>query len=140
MKCNELMIWDWCCNEHGTPMQIINVGTDAYATCEPSGRAYAFSDVEGFNPQPIEITSDILKKNGWEERSYDLPAVLKQTICVKDANGKHLIYGHGLSIWLDYDKYDGAYADIIVPVKYVHQLQQVLRLAGLTELANNFKI
>ena len=135
------MLFDWCCNEHGTPMQIINVGTDAYATCETSGRAYAFSDVEGFNPQPIEITSDILKKNGWEERNYDLPAVLKKTIYVKDANGKHLIYGFGiLSIWLNYDKYDGAYADIIVPCKYVHQLQQVLRLAGMTELANDFKV
>ena len=27
-----------------------------------------------------------------------------------------------------------------VAIKYVHQLQQVLRLAGMTELANNFKI
>ena len=27
-----------------------------------------------------------------------------------------------------------------VAIKYVHQIQQVLRLAGMTELANNFKI
>lgn len=25
-------------------------------------------------------------------------------------------------------------------IKYVHQLQQVLRLAGLTDVANNFKV
>ena len=35
---------------------------------------------------------------------------------------------------------NGLLADINIPVKYVHQLQQVLRLAGMTELANNFKI
>ena len=27
-----------------------------------------------------------------------------------------------------------------VAIKYVHQIQQVLRLAGMTDLANNFKI
>ena len=34
----------------------------------------------------------------------------------------------------------GVYSDIVILVKYVHQLQQVLRLAGMAELANNFKI
>ena len=31
-------------------------------------------------------------------------------------------------------------ANIVIPVKYAHQFQQVLRLAGMAELANNFKI
>ena len=35
---------------------------------------------------------------------------------------------------------DGVYSDIVIPIKYVHQLQQALRLAGMTEMANNFKI
>ena len=142
MKCNELMIWDWCCNGHGLPMQIIDVGEEAYGACEENkGYAWEFSDDEGCNPHPIEITTDILKKNGWEAHSYEIPGMWKVTVYVKDANGKHLIDSHGiLSIWLDYDKYDGAYADIVVPVKYVHQLQQVLRLAGLTDMANNFKV
>ena len=38
------------------------------------------------------------------------------------------------------DKEEGAYANIVIPIKYVHQLQQVLRLAGLTDMANNFKV
>lgn len=143
MKCNELMIWDWCCNEHGTPMRIINVGTDAYATCETSGRAYAFSDVEGFNPQPIEITSDILKKNGWEVRSYYSSFHnLGDYSFMRDANGNHLELKQGmLAIWNEYEPdNDGVYSDIVIPVKYVHQFQQVLRLAGLTDMANNFKV
>ena len=39
-----------------------------------------------------------------------------------------------------YGHNERAYADIIAPIKYVHQLQQVLRLAGLNELADNFKV
>ena len=32
MKCRELQFGDWCCNKHGFPMQITNVGEDyAYA-------------------------------------------------------------------------------------------------------------
>ena len=46
-----------------------------------------------------------------------------------------------LSIWLAYgDANDGVFSDVIVPCKYVHQLQQVLRLVGLTDMANNLKI
>ena len=38
------------------------------------------------------------------------------------------------------DKEEGAYANIVIPIKYVHQLQQVLRLAGMTDMANDFKV
>ena len=64
------------------------------------------------------------------------------TYCSKKEAGNYLEWMRGtLSIWFDYDKdSDGVYADILVPCKYVHQLQQVLRLAGMTELANNFKV
>ena len=35
MLCKELMYGDWCCDKHGFPMQITNVGDDyAYATFE----------------------------------------------------------------------------------------------------------
>lgn len=37
-------------------------------------------------------------------------------------------------------KDDGAYANIAIPIKYVHQLQQALRIAGMTDFANNFKV
>ena len=143
MKCRDFMVFDWCCNEHGIPMQIIDVGEEAYAACkENKGFAWAFSDVEGFNPHPIVITSDILKDNGWAVHSYTLPHNLKGYYFVKDESGNHLEYGRRrLSIWLDYEKNnDGVYSDIVIYVNYVHQLQQVLRLAGMTDMANNFKV
>ena len=137
------MLFDWCCNEHGTPMQIIDVGEEAYAACkEHKGCDWVFSDVEGFNPQPIVITTELLKANGWKVVVEKFCDVICYECCVKDENGNHLEWRRGiLSIWLDYEKNnDGVYSDIVIPVKYAHQLQQALRLAGMTDLANNFKV
>ena len=139
MKANELMIRDWCCNKHGFPMQITNVGEDyAYATWEGNeGDPLEYNDKDE-QPQPIEITRDILKKNGWMERHLTDSSVLTYYF-VKDEGDTHLEFKRDtLTIWFNYET--GYYFDIAIPVKYVHQLQQVLRLAGMTEMANNFKI
>ncbi len=143
MKCKELQICDWIQDKNGFQWQIIGVGDDyAYATfegneCDP----WEFDDKDD-QPRPLPLTPEILEKNGWEEHSYTLPHNLKETFYVKDESGNHLIWNSEvLSIWFDYKKdNDGIYADIVIPVKYVHQLQQVLRIAGLTDMANNFKV
>ena len=143
IKCKELMVGDWCRDGHGFPMQITNVGDDyAYATFEGlEGDPWEFDDKD-FPPCAIEITDDMLSKNNWEEHSYPLPYNLHEYYYMKDEGRNHLIWNSEvLTIWIDYEKdSDGVYADIIVPCEYVHQLQQVLRLAGMTELANNFKV
>ena len=144
MKCRELMVLDWCYDKHGFPMQITNVGEDyAYATFEGNeGDPWEFDDKDD-QSEPIEITDDIMRKNNWEECDYPLPYNLHEYYYVKDESGNHLIWNSEvLSIWFDWekDKEEGAYANIVIPIKYVHQLQQVLRFAGMTEMANNFKI
>ncbi len=143
MKCQELQIWDWITDGHGLPMQITNVGDDyAYATFEGNeGDPWEFDDKDG-QPQPIEITGDLLKANGWGVCSYNFLSNLIRYYYVKDEGENHLIWERGiLTIWSDCKKYnEGVYADIVISCKYVHQLQQVLRLAGMTDLANNFKI
>ena len=141
MLCKELQYGDWCCNEHGFPMQITVVGDDyAYATFEGNeADPWEFDDKDD-QPQPIEITEDILKQNKWEVRGYTgLP---DEHCYVKDEGRNHLLWRHGtLSIWLAYgETIDIVFSDVTVPCKYVHQLQQALRLAGLTDMANNFKI
>ena len=142
MKCRELQFGDWCCNKHGFPMQITNVGDDyAYATFEGNeGDPWEFDDKDD-QPQPIPLTNDILRNNDWRERPLVLSldySVLSYNF-VKDEGDTHLeIKRDTLIIWFNYEK--GLYADIIIPIKYVHQLQQALRLAGMTDMANNFKI
>ena len=143
MLCKELMVGDWCRSGHGFPMQITNVGDDyAYATFEGlEGDPWEFDDKD-CKPCAIEITDNMFSKNNWEEHSYPLPYNLHEYYYMKDEGRNHLIWNSEvLSIWFDYEKdNDGVYADIIIPCKYVHQLQQVLRLAGMTDMANNFKV
>ena len=143
IKCKDLMYGDWCRNGHGFPMQITNVGEDyAYATFDGlEGDPWEFDDKD-CQPSPIEITPELLKYNGWDVFTYEIGVATYTTYCSKKEAGNYLEWKRGThSIWFDYDKdSDGVYADILVPCKYVHQLQQVLRLAGMTEMANNFKV
>ena len=146
MKCNELQVWDWITDNNGFQWQIICVGDDyAYATCEGNeGDPWEFEDKDD-QPQPISLTNDILKKNGWEMESYMLPpyaSFIRTYYFTKDEGYTHLeLKGNTLKIWFNYEKgNDGVSPDIVIPVKYVHQLQRALRLAGMTDLANNFKV
>ena len=135
------MCGDWCCNKHGFPMQVVAVDRNhLYADFEDNdGYPFEFNDKDD-QPQPIEITDDILKQNKWEVQGYTL--LPNEHYYVKDEDGNHLLWSNGtLSIWLAYgDANDGVFSDVTVPCKYVHQLQQVLRLVGLTDMANNLKI
>ena len=146
MKCRELQIGDWITDNNGFQLQITVVGDDyAYATFEGlEGDPWEFDDKDD-QPQPIEITDDIMRKNNWKECDYPLPLPhnLQEYYYVKDEGRNHLVWNSEvLSIWLDWEegKDDGAYANIAIPVKYVHQLQGALRLAGMTDMANNFKV
>ena len=146
IRCRDLMVGDWCCDKHGFPMRITNVADDyAYATFEGNeGDPWEFDDKDD-QPQPIEITRELLKANGWRAESFMASpwnGFVLTYYFVKDEGCIHLEFKcDTLTIWFNYEKgNEGAFADISIPCKYAHQLQQVLRLAGLTELANNFKI
>ena len=141
MKCKELQIGDWIQDKNGNPMQIIGVGDDyAYATFEGNeGDPWEFNDKDD-QPCAIEITEDTLKQNKWEVQGYAL--LPSEHYFVKDDGGNHLLWSHGtLSIWLACgEDNDGVFSDVVLPCKYVHQLQHALRLCGLDELADKFKV
>ena len=141
MKCKELQIGDWIQDKNGFQWQIIGVCDDyAYATFEGNeGDPWEFDDKDD-QPEPIEITEDILKQNKWEVQGYTL--LPSEHYYVKDDGRNHLLWSHGtLSIWLACgEANDGVFSDVVLPCKSVHQLQQALRLAGLSEIADNFKV
>ena len=141
MKCKELQIGDWIQDKNGFQWQITGVGDDyAYATFEGNeGDPWEFNDKDD-HPCAIEITDDILKQNKWEVRGYTL--LPDEHYCVIYLDKYILLWSpRVLSIWFDNESYNnGVIADIIVPCKYVHQLQKVLRLAGMMDMANNFKV
>lgn len=127
MKCKEFQIGDWIQDENGSPMQITNVGDDyAYATFEGNeGDPWEFDDKDD-RSEPIPLTPEILEKNGWKETQYWYEYQDgKNTIqcCLPDMRGR--ING----IEIEHFK-----------CEYVHQYQHLLRLCGLDELADNFKV
>ena len=127
IKCRDLMYGDWCCDKHGFQWQIIGVGDDyAYATFEGNeGDPWEFDDKDD-QPEPIPITPEILEKNGWKETEYwheykDGNTIIQCSL--PDMRG--IING----VEIEHFKCES-----------VHQLQHLLRLCGLNELADNFKI
>ena len=121
------MVGDWVSIPHGFAMQIVDVGEDyAYATWEDNeGDPWEFDDKDD-QPQPIPLTPEILEKNGWKETEYWREYEDGNTIIQYSLSN---IWGIINGIEIEHFK-----------CEYVHQLQHLLRLCGLDELANNFKI
>ena len=124
IKCRDFMVGDWIANRNGFPMQIVAVDEDNAYACEGNEeRPWIFGDNEGYEPQPIVLTPEILEKNGWWYDGYDIWQHKEVSFCIEKCNGRFQCY----------DIND-------IKLDSVHQLQQILRLYGLNELADNFKI
>ena len=154
IRCRAFMVGDWCCDHHGFPMQITNVGDDyAYATFEGNeGDPWEFDDKDD-QPEPIILTPEILEKNGWyygltsdEEDAeycldgchydrhwcYDEGAGSISLIFPNDADGGELI--------IDDQSFNRHLNLVFCDTLHVHELQRTLRLCGFNELADNFKV
>lgn len=130
IKCRDLMVGDWVTNEHGFPAQIINVGDACAYTIfgdneNDEGEPWVFDNYV-YLPVPIPLTSEILEKNGWKETEYWHEYKDSNTIIQYSLSN---IWGIINGIEIEHFK-----------CEYVHQLQHLLRLCGLNELADNFKI
>ena len=80
-------------------------------------------DVPSAYCSPIPLTPEILEKNGWWYEIEDMWLHDEVSFCIEKWNGKFQCY------------------DISqIKLYSVHQLQQILRLCGLNELADNFKV
>lgn len=109
MKATELMIGDWVKSRTGMNVKIVCISHDYPCVYEP-----------------IPLTTEILKKNGWKNDGLwyeylDDKATVQS--CPPDMRG--IINGIEIKEF---------------QCKYVHQYQHLLRLCGLDELADNFKI
>lgn len=142
MKANELMIGDWVyCFDPDEPddKQINKVSAIRLEFCEEAIKFEQFSDwfEEGWFA-PIPITAEILEKNGFEIEKgliYDSMTLIVSDKCVWWCKE------YGLSI-TKYPDEDNVYVPYICnpSLVYVHELQHALRLCGLVELADNFKV
>lgn len=133
MKANELMIGDWI-QRNGKNFQVTSI-MDGYISTDEH------SDSHDYHFNPIPLTPEILEKNGIKRK-----AINDEEPYYQDEEG-YYYYQYGelgintLHIWFWYK--DG---DIMMPsnctkwikLSFVHELQRVLRLCGLDELAENF--
>ena len=153
MKCKELQISDWIQDKNGFQWQITGVGDDyAYATFEGNeGDPWEFDDKDD-QPKPIPLTPEILKKNDWY---WGLTSNEEDFVSsVGGAYNEHWVYDEGLGeitlifpngsdgglLTIDDQRFNRYLEFIWCDTLYVHELQRVLRLCGLDELANNFKL
>lgn len=132
MKANELMIGDWVLaeiyEERREPRQI----EDIYGELFNATIWYGYEIQGGYkitDANPIPLTAEILEKNGFEYD--DLPAYRHI-----DEDGRvftiYVLQNRG-TLYIDCGGY-------LPTIHHVHELQHALRLCGLTELADNFKV
>ena len=153
MKCKELQIGDWIQDENGFQWQIIGVGDDyAYATFEDNeGDPWEFDDKDG-QPEGIPLTKEMLEKNDWywgltsDEEDFES--------CVMGTYDPHWVYDEGAGeisllfpkdtdggvLKIDDQGFNRHLEFVWCDTLYVHELQHALRLCGLNELADNFKV
>ena len=149
MKCKELQIFDWVQDKNGFQWQITNVGDDyAYATFEGNeGDPWEFDDKDD-QPEGIPLTKEMLDANGFRyEKDYGpfYRSILgshyymsEYCVCVEcreTSEGRKICY-------IDCEKRkDGRRNSATIRTEfYVHTLQHALRLVGLSESADNFKV
>lgn len=143
MKATDLMCGDWVLI-NGTPHKIqaidsidaeIQADDDLYYIGED--RYHSEDKIE-----PIPLTPEILEKNGFE-RGVIIPSKFYRNI-----DNERLMfcsygscYGLGYVHWNESNDADIMHRlEVQQPIMYIHQMQHALRLFGLDQLADNFKV
>ena len=122
MKATELMVGDWVCLKDDIkcelPLKVDGVLTDDISL---DGEGF-LGGAEGLI-RPIPLTPEILNENGWWYDVEDMWLHDKVDFGIERWNGGFQCYN------INQIKLDS-----------VHELQHALRLCGLNELADNFKV
>ena len=128
MKCKELQVGDKVALINGIIATIIEVGENyayavlnGYETMDP----WEFNDQDN-HPEGIPITPEILEKNGWKHHALFMDMKADENI------------NFGWTDMFGVSLYQNGY--YMCDCKYAHTLQHALRLAGLSEIADNFKV
>ena len=131
MKVEDLMIGDWYYWEAEGKKYPMQVTKDTFK----------LSDEDISNFQPIPLTQEILEKNfTMYDLEYFIPEYPNHNPEENDYFSIYYNKWNGLSTIWKLEYVDGFYSDIetksvsIVSIKYVHDLQQFLRLLKITDI------
>lgn len=141
MKATELMIGDLVCLKDDIKCEL-PLKIDGVLTNDISLEGEGFlGGAEGLI-RPIPITPEILEKNGFER------GVITPSKFYRNIDNERLMfcsygscYGLGYVHWNESNDADIMHRlEVQQPIMYIHQMQHALRLFGLDQLADNFKI
>ena len=131
MKVEDLMIGDWYYWEADGKKYPMQVTKDTFK----------LSDEDISNFEPIPLTKEILEKNfTMYDLEYFIPEYPNHNPEENDYFSIYYNKWNGLSTIWKVEYIDGFYSDIetksvsIVSIKYVHDLQQFLRLLKITDI------
>ena len=151
MKANELMIGDWVSDKYGYLTQITFIG-NGYVSFEDDEGNLCQLDDKCNQPEPIPLTPEILKKNGWY---WGLTSEEEDMVSLfEGAYDEHWVYDEGAGeislifpedtngglLKVDDQRFNRHLNFLWNDTLYVHELQNSLRICGLNELADNFKL
>mgnify|MGYP007080084293 CR=1 FL=1 len=133
MKTSDLMIYDSIADEYGFPMYVTAVGVDyVYATFEggpeDDENEYTDKDFAEGNARPIELTPDMLLANGFTQENGKYNLTIQETTYLRIEDMGRLF---ALNACGEIRRFR---------VRYVHELQHILRSMDLSEFADDFKI
>lgn len=122
MKAQDLMVGDWIIVDNEA-MQVMPTLIDALFYDEP------------IKAEPIAIDGAILSANGFAKQP-DVPEGLFNYVY---NNGGQIVYVSPLP-WDCFSIDANFNGRLSMSIQYVHELQHILRLIGINDLADNFKI
>ena len=150
MKPTDLMIKDWVLWKNRY-VQVVRISGIVYsfghidtllAHCNDVGDGIETHDISKISPIPL--TTEILEKNGWIQCKYETCKSLYEYkglhlrhTMIKRSNGRWVANVNG-NVEKFHDEYTHSF--LRINVFYVHELQHALRLCGLIDLADNFKV
>ena len=128
MKASDFMIGDWV-DIFPTYCQVLSIGKKGRIYTTTVSNYKVESDIGVF------INNEILEANGFV-RKYD-----DSDLDFYWEEGKqHIEIWQRCNLWYIQTWINHDISDLFLSIKYVHELQHAMRLMGLNELADNFKV
>lgn len=133
MKANELMIGDWVYDKMLKGYGKIEVITPFVIQCDIHTDTHNMDFFE-----PIPLTEEILKANGFVHHEY-----WNKGCYAYDAHKQEILWSMDFYIYNGRKEFGASGKKATINdwhCEFVHELQHALRLCGLNDLADNFKL
>ena len=127
MRVTDLIVGDWV-SVNGLNLKVGAIHADEIGVFDPDYKIYWCSDDGLDRIDPIPLTEEILVKNGFKKNDRgdfvidDTIVIAKENYCPKN---------YYACTWYQEDFDDEIYYIGICELTFVHQLQHLLRLAGI---------